>query len=565
MSLHSAMIMLIVVCTFQASPVLTDTPVNCTEEVNYEGNGVVTGCDLGQGVLIFKGRALADPTATGRDFEPSKLDSSSGSNAPGLGAGPPKLLTELLESPRDEMLTQFSLSDELAIRNERSRRQNRIHWPNLKNYARKHILTKEWNGDPFVQFDLSAIGRESKIRAGEVRFTVPVPFLAGRLDRKLLPGLLIDAEGQLQQRYVDDELGRSGLFGTSYDLGTLESRLDFQRASTVATNTLAIEAAVAIRARTTLDSLARHGFLVKTADRGSSDPLLSAPAATARQMDALQRLGLHGPNLKDVEVARANVPTIAAINWTFVRLRLIESSFGERHAKKIFAVEAKTIGVEAVRLGYNALSIRDGVLAKSFAEIAELMLDVSLSVFPPTGLGRDVLEAVTGTNALTGLELTSLERGFAVLGCATLGFSSSTKPIRIALSRLIAAFRGEKAAVAVGQVTAGAILESSATVGRQSLLRKLVAADGEFRFSATVRRQLSDPRRYVPMRAILETVGSGHRFPDPQRAPGRFMFSAQASKLVETEAGSRWSNGLLEVLVDENSWVIEHIGYRRQP
>ena len=72
-----------------------------------------------------------------------------------------------------------------------------------------------------------------------------------------------------------------------------------------------------------------------------------------------------------------------------------------------------------------------------------------------------------------------------------------------------------------------------------------------------VEKQLQDIRNYIPVQAILETIGSGKRIADPRNVVGQYMYTA--------EIRYRTGAGRLEVLVHEASGQIRHVLYRSKP
>jgi hypothetical protein len=97
------------------------------------------------------------------------------------------------------------------------------------------------------------------------------------------------------------------------------------------------------------------------------------------------------------------------------------------------------------------------------------------------------------------------------------------------------------------------------TAERTALLGRAIASDGTLNTSATVARQLANERGYIPVQAIVETVGSGVRTADPQGVAGQFMYRSAVSFL---KSGGETSTGTLEVLVEETSGEIRHVLYR---
>ena len=78
-------------------------------------------------------------------------------------------------------------------------------------------------------------------------------------------------------------------------------------------------------------------------------------------------------------------------------------------------------GLAAVgRTAFFAGDLVDGAL---LMQMATVVLDVATSLTPGVSWGRDIYEAVTGENMITGGELSTLERSVAVLGAVSGGIA----------------------------------------------------------------------------------------------------------------------------------------------
>jgi RHS repeat-associated protein len=98
-----------------------------------------------------------------------------------------------------------------------------------------------------------------------------------------------------------------------------------------------------------------------------------------------------------------------------------------------------------------------------------------------------------------------------------------------------------------------------------SVVSRLMRSDGSLNTSATVARQLETTRSYIPTQAITQTIEGGVRTVDPQGVAGQYMYTAPASRTFVNAAGTeRVSHGTLEVLVDEQNNVINHVLYKSQ-
>jgi hypothetical protein len=103
------------------------------------------------------------------------------------------------------------------------------------------------------------------------------------------------------------------------------------------------------------------------------------------------------------------------------------------------SIIAKYIGLGAVKEADRSLIERKIEQYKYYFEIGKQMLDISLGFIPGVGWARDVFEAVSGKNLITGDELSTWERTFALAGAVTGGVVSALSTThRIAtISKLI--------------------------------------------------------------------------------------------------------------------------------
>jgi len=74
--------------------------------------------------------------------------------------------------------------------------------------------------------------------------------------------------------------------------------------------------------------------------------------------------------------------------------------------------------------------------AQFYLKTAEGVADLALGLDPVTGFYRSLAEAVTGHNVVTAEQLSSLERGFAVLGVVTVGTAEQARRSLLLISRL---------------------------------------------------------------------------------------------------------------------------------
>lgn len=86
--------------------------------------------------------------------------------------------------------------------------------------------------------------------------------------------------------------------------------------------------------------------------------------------------------------------------------------------------QAKSLGLEMVQKSDEASANGDADAAQAFRGYADGFLDIAFGLDPFTGPIRDVYEAFTGKNIITGQELGNFERTFAIVGAVTFGFGS---------------------------------------------------------------------------------------------------------------------------------------------
>lgn len=98
--------------------------------------------------------------------------------------------------------------------------------------------------------------------------------------------------------------------------------------------------------------------------------------------------------------------------------------------------EAKAIASGAIDEGYEALEKGDLEEAEHSTTLAEGMTDLALGLTPGVSWAKDVFEAVTGKNLVTGETLNGFERSLAIFGAATVGLGSKAGTAIKALSRL---------------------------------------------------------------------------------------------------------------------------------
>ncbi|WP_374027255.1 pre-toxin TG domain-containing protein [Bdellovibrio bacteriovorus] len=86
--------------------------------------------------------------------------------------------------------------------------------------------------------------------------------------------------------------------------------------------------------------------------------------------------------------------------------------------------ESRDWGLRMVRQSDQASTMGDTESAEAFKKYSEVFADLSVGLDPITGPLRDVYEAFTGKNLITGDTLDSFDRTFAVVGALSFGFGS---------------------------------------------------------------------------------------------------------------------------------------------
>lgn len=86
--------------------------------------------------------------------------------------------------------------------------------------------------------------------------------------------------------------------------------------------------------------------------------------------------------------------------------------------------ESRDWGLRLVRQSDQASTLGDTESAEAFRKYSEVFADLAIGLDPITGPLRDVYEAFTGKNLVTGEGLDSFDRTFAVMGALSFGFGS---------------------------------------------------------------------------------------------------------------------------------------------
>lgn len=473
--------------------------------------------------------------------------------------------------------------------------RNQIHFPNMIKTGVAEA--KSWAGDPADGLKFSPCSLETMLMNDAAEGNEPEAPNQDRLSSSLMakppPARrsiwehIEDVERTTTQRFS----GSSKILGftvhSSHQLAAAEDNAAGQIAVKVVKNTRAIESNAADCIKRKAGE--RKGVIEQLTEPGGDGKVLSGDSLRAtlatlakaegfQSRDALLRMGIVGDLAPQVTEARRAVPTDKQQLSVFGQLLSVEERLRSTRTSSPQGARARSAAESALIQGYDSVRVGDTGSASACAVIAAALLEVVVSVYPPTGFARDVYELVTGENALTGERLTDAERGLAVLGVATVGLLSSVTKLHKVIKAILLAEEGTRAAKAFDRVavTAEAVSKRfGSSPERTVLIARMVKPDGGLSVSPGVARQLrsgrvlgADPtlggrdRSFVPIQSILETIGSGSRVSDPRNAAGRFLYAAEAGRYIRTETGFRYSNRTLEVLVNESQGVVEHVLYK---
>jgi hypothetical protein len=96
--------------------------------------------------------------------------------------------------------------------------------------------------------------------------------------------------------------------------------------------------------------------------------------------------------------------------------------------------------------------------------------------------------------------------------------------------------------------------------------RLLAPSTQQLKFARTPAEHMLNPGRYVPAHIQRLAIKYGKRIPDPQGAPGVFLYKAPMAKLFKRMKDGnplyQKETRELEVLVRESDWTILHFLYR---
>jgi hypothetical protein len=115
---------------------------------------------------------------------------------------------------------------------------------------------------------------------------------------------------------------------------------------------------------------------------------------------------------------------------------------------------ARSWGLHMLRQADAFSTNGDQTEAQAFLKYAEAFADIAVGLDPITGPIRDIYEAFTGKNMITGEELDDWSRGFAILGAVTFGFGSKIARGIKALRNISKMVDGERAVIRAIEIDA---------------------------------------------------------------------------------------------------------------
>ena len=122
---------------------------------------------------------------------------------------------------------------------------------------------------------------------------------------------------------------------------------------------------------------------------------------------------------------------VIAANILSSRKMLLESRPDNPQGRR-----AKLIGLAALEIAQEELGSGNLAEASYLHSISVEMTDIALGSLPIVGAGKDLYEAISGRNLLTGELLTDRDRAFAIFGAATLGIGSKVKWVADILNKV---------------------------------------------------------------------------------------------------------------------------------
>lgn len=126
-------------------------------------------------------------------------------------------------------------------------------------------------------------------------------------------------------------------------------------------------------------------------------------------------------------------------------LKQLETILRVNYSTSPKRIAARSWGLTMLEQSDTASVRGDALEAQAFLKYAEAFADIAIGLDPVTGPIRDIYEAFTGKNLVTGEALDNWSRGFAIMGAVTFGFGSKIAKGIKALRFSIHAAEGERA------------------------------------------------------------------------------------------------------------------------
>lgn len=152
---------------------------------------------------------------------------------------------------------------------------------------------------------------------------------------------------------------------------------------------------------------------------GSSEPL-------PRRLDYIRAVHHVGTALAPEAPTSESLGIQAVEFYRDMARDYVESGLIEHRHERLALIGIADTALDVSR---RSLAEADSEKAEIAARIAVGLLDASISMTPLIGWSKDIYEAVTGKNILTGERLSDFEWTLAVLGAATVGIGSKIKAV----------------------------------------------------------------------------------------------------------------------------------------
>lgn len=118
------------------------------------------------------------------------------------------------------------------------------------------------------------------------------------------------------------------------------------------------------------------------------------------------------------------------------RLRQAADRVAQLSPQMVYQERAEISAVALFAASARLAREGDMATAELLLSLGEVLLDIATGLTPGVGFARDVYEALTGTNAITGQPLTGWEQAVAAVGVATVGAASGAVRAERVLAQL---------------------------------------------------------------------------------------------------------------------------------